>query len=91
MVTRPFTFKGRRLSINYSTSSRGHLKMQFETPDGRVIKGFGLSDCQEIVGDEIERHVRFKDSTDLSRLPGKPVRLRVAMKDADLYSIQFQP
>ena len=37
-----------------------------------------------------ERIVRFDDSSDLSAMAGKPVRLKVRMKDANLYSIQFQ-
>ena len=90
MVTKPFTFDGHKLSINYATSSRGHLKMQFETPDGHPIEGFTLANCQENIGYEIERSVVFNESNDLSALSGKPVCLRVVMKDADLYSFQFQ-
>jgi len=44
------------------------------------------NNCQEIIGNEIERMVMFNDSTDLGALSGKPVRLRIVMKDADLYS-----
>ena len=90
MVTKPFTFDGKKLAINYSTSSRGSIQMQFETPQGEVIKGFELKHCHEFIGNEIERHVTFHDSDDLSKLSGKAVRLRVVMKDADLYSMQFQ-
>ena len=90
MVTKPFEFKGTQLSINYATSSRGHLQMQFETPAGSVIDGFTFDDCEIIVGNEIEHIVRFDDSSNLSSMAGKPVRLKVRMKDANLYSIQFQ-
>ena len=106
MVTKPFSFDGNKLSINYATSSRGTIKMQFETPDGEPIEGFTFINCQEIVGNEIERHVVFYDYSrpyraggrrtpepfrnNLGELAGKPVRLRVVMKDADLYSLQFQ-
>jgi len=90
MVTKPFTFDGNKLSINYATSSRGKIKMQFETPDGDPIEGFALDNCQEIVGNEIERYVVFNDSNDLGKLAGEPVRLHIMMKDADLYSFQFQ-
>ena len=90
MVTKPFTFAGKQLAINYATSSRGYLQVQFETPAGNAIDGFTLDDCEMIVGNEIERIVRFNDSHDLTALASKPVRLRVRMKDANLYSIQFQ-
>jgi len=90
MITKPFTFEGKKLAINYSTSARGHIRLQFETPQGEVIEGFELKHCHEFIGNEIERHVTFHGSDNLSKLAGKSVRLRVIMQDADLYSIQFQ-
>jgi len=33
--------------------------------------------------------VSWKGGTDVSGLAGKPVRLRVRLKDADLYSFRF--
>ena len=53
--------------------------------------GFGAGEAVEIYGDEIERAVSWKHGADVSRLAGKPIRLKFVMKDADLYSIQFQP
>ena len=40
-------------------------------------------------GDEIEQVVAWKSGSNLSRLVGKPTRLRFVMKDADLYAFQF--
>ena len=54
------------------------------------MDGFGLADCGEIIGDEIERIVAWRAGSDLSSLSGQPIRLRLAMKDADLYSIRFR-
>jgi hypothetical protein len=47
--------------------------------------------CPEIIGDEIARVVARKAGPDVSRLAGQPVRLRFAMKDADLFALQFRP
>ena len=90
MVTKPFKFNGERLSINYATSSRGDIRFQFETPKGDLIEGFRLEECDELVGNAIERYVTFNGSSDLGRLVGKPLCLRVSMHDADLYSLQFK-
>lgn len=79
------------LQINYSTSAAGSIRVELQDADGRPLPGFRLEDCQEIVGDEISRIVRWNRESDLSRHEGKPVRLRFVMKDADLYSIQFVP
>ena len=40
-------------------------------------------------GDQIDRVVSWKSGTDVSQLAGKPVRLKVELKDADLYSFRF--
>jgi len=91
MQTKPLVFSGKSLVINYSTSSIGHVKVEIVDEIGKPFPGFSLADCEEIVGDEISRAVSWKTQADLSTLAGRTVRLRFSMKDADLYSIQFQP
>ncbi len=59
--------------------------------DREPLSGFGAGEAVEIYGDEIERTVSWKHGTDVNRLAGRPIRLKFVMKDADLYSIQFQP
>jgi len=65
--------------------------VEIQSLDGQPLPGFALADCPEIYGDEIERSVAWKGGKDLGGLAGKPVRLRFAMKDADLFSIRFRP
>ena len=57
---------------------------------GKPMPGLAASDCPEIIGDQIERVVRWKAGSGLRKLAGEPVRLRFVMKDADLFSIQFR-
>jgi hypothetical protein len=90
MVTRPLTFAGRELVINYSTSGAGSLRAEIQGEDGRAIRGFALADCPEIYGDQIDQVVAWKGGSDVSALQGKPVRLRFRLKDADLYSVRFR-
>lgn len=90
MLTRPFTFEGDGLSINYATASRGHLRFQFETPARAPIDGYTLAECPPVIGNELARCVRFDGSTSVARLAGRPVRLRVVMCDADLYALRFE-
>ena len=89
MVTKPLRFKGNRLEINYATSAAGGIRIEMQDPKGQPIPGFTLEDCPEIIGDQIERTVTWKGGSDLSSLSGKAVRMRVVLKDADLYSIRF--
>jgi hypothetical protein len=90
-ITRPFTFEGRELIINYSTSAAGGIRVEITDEKGDPIPGYGLDDCPEIYGDEIEGIVSWRSRSDVSELAGRPIRLRFVMKDADLYSIRFRP
>jgi len=89
-VTKPLTFEGKELLLNCATSVAGSIRVEIQDADGRPIDGHGLSDCIEIYGDEIERPVTWKSGRDVSSLVGRPIRLRFAMKDADLFAIQFR-
>lgn len=89
MVTRPLRFSGKRLAINYATSTAGGIKVEVLDGAGRPIAGYGMSDADEIAGDQVERVVSWKGKTDLAALAQAPVRLRFAIKDGDLYSFRF--
>ena len=89
LVTKPLVFSGKNLVLNYATSAAGGIRVEVQSPDGKPVPGHALADCQEIIGDQIERVVSWKGG-DLAKLAGQPVRLRFHMKDADLYSIRFR-
>ncbi len=59
MVTKPVTFEGSQLEINYSTSAAGSVRVEIQTVDGQAIPGFSLAECPEIIGDEISRIVSW--------------------------------
>ena len=88
-VTRPLVFSGRELSLNFSTSAAGGVKVGFEDAAGKAISGFSVEDCVTQIGNELDRKVTWKSGTDVSSLAGKPVRLRFSMKDADIFSFDF--
>ena len=88
LVTKPLKFTGKSLGLNFSTSAAGGIRVEIQTPDGKPIPGFSLDDCPEIFGDELARTVSWGDA-DLGKLSGQPVRLRFALRDADLFSFQF--
>jgi hypothetical protein len=89
-VTKPLLFKGARLVLNFSTSAAGSVRVEMQDAGGRPIQRFSLSDCVEIVGDEIERAVSWKQGRDVGRLSGQPIRLRFVLNDADLYAMHFE-
>ena len=89
-VTRPLAFTGRELVLNFSAGAAGGLRVELQDAAGKPLPGFALADAVEQIGDEIERVVTWKSGRDVSGLAGRPVRLRFAMQDADLYSLRFR-
>ncbi len=89
LLTKKLIFSGSALQLNFSTSAAGSVRVEIQGADGRAIEGFALDDCQEIYGDALAREVCWKGDSDLSSLAGKPLRLRFALSDADLFAFQF--
>ncbi|HRH96838.1 MAG TPA: hypothetical protein PLB55_12930 [Prosthecobacter sp.] len=89
LLTRPLTFKGNKLALNFATSAAGSVRVEIQDVNGKALPGFTLEDCPPLFGDTIERTVTWKNGSDVSALAGQPVRLRFVMKDADVYALQF--
>ncbi len=85
VLTKPFTFDGSGLQINFSTSIFGHLRIKVCDENGREIEGY---DSNVVFGNSVDRKVDFEKP--LSALNGKCVRLKIEMKEAKLYSFMFE-
>ena len=90
-TTHPFVFEGGELELNYSTSAVGSVRVAILDVEGRPQPGYALDDCPERFGDEIDGVMSWDGGGDVSSLAGRPVRLRFALKDADLYAFRFRP
>ena len=90
-TTKPFTFTGRKLLLNFATSAPGFIKVEIQDVGGQPIEGYNLKDAKELIGNYIDHPAAWKNGTDVSSLSGRPIRLKFFMKDADLYSLQFRP
>ena len=89
LITRPFTFKGRELELNYATGGAGSLRVEIQDPNGKALPGYAIRDCDEIFGDEIARVVRWNGRPGIDVPADTPIRLRFVLHDADLYSFRF--
>lgn len=90
MITKPIRFSGRNLELNFSASAAGSVRV--EILHGQVdlaVEGFGLADCVKLLGDDLDRSVRWTQGADVSALSGELVRLRFVLQDADIYSFRF--
>lgn len=90
MITKPFTFSGKTLTMNFASSAAGGIRVEIQDALGQAVPGFTLADSEAHFGDSIRRPVVWTQGSDVSALAGKTVRLRFALQDADLYAIQFE-
>ncbi len=90
LLTKPLRFEGRLLEINYSTSAGGGIRVEIQDEAGRPVPGYSMEEAREKIGDELEGLVEWKQSRDLKALSGKIVRLRIRIKDGDLYALRFR-
>lgn len=89
IVTKPLTFTGTALTINFATSAAGSVRFELQTPDGAAIEGFTLNDADPLIGDAIDRTATWQGASDLSEIANHPIRIRAKLIDADWYSFSF--
>ncbi len=89
-LTKPFTFAGAELLINFATSAAGSVRVEVQDEAGRALPGYSLADSDDVFGDAIERPVTWKGNADVGSLAGTPVRLRFVMQDADVWALRFR-
>jgi len=87
-TTRPVTFDGKNLILNYATSAAGLIQVELQNEAGKPIEGRMLADMPPLFGDELDAVVAWKTGPDLSELIGKVVRFRFVLKDADLFALR---
>ena len=86
VVTKPLTFTGSVLHLNFTTSAKGYIYVDVLDKDGNELS---QDTSFEIFGDNIDRKIYFEDGSDFSKYQGKEIRLRFKMSEAKLYSIWF--
>jgi hypothetical protein len=89
LVTKPLVFQGKRLSVNFAASAAGFAKIELRDADGKPIPGFTEADADVLCGDSLDRTASWKGNRDVSSLAGKPIRMRLVLSEADVYSWKF--
>ena len=56
--------------------------------EGGALEGYALMECETVTANAIKCRVGWK-GTERIGVAGKPVRLRVVMRSAKLYSLRF--
>ena len=89
LVTPPIVFKGDHLELNIDVAAMGEAMVEVQDEQGQPVPGFTLDECDRVLFNDVAYTVKWKGSSDVSALAGRPVRLKVAMRSAKLYAFQF--
>ena len=89
VVTQPLTFTGGELRLNFATGAAGEVRVELQDAAGTPLPGLALADCEPVFGDAVDRVVTWKQGTNVSAWADQPVRLRLSLKDADVYALRF--
>ena len=88
-VTPPLTFHGDTLILNAAVAAGGGVRVALLDESGTPIPNRGLEDCLPIRGDHLRVPVKWKTGSDVASLAGRPIRMKVEMQNANLFSFQF--
>lgn len=97
LVTRSFGFSGNSLVVNVASALQNawgadpcEVRVEILEPDHEFISGFTFQDADPITATDNAHIVTWQGKSDLSALAGRTIKLRFYIKDAMLYSFQFQ-
>jgi len=82
VVTKPLTFRGDRMVVNFATSGGGWVRVTVRDAGGDEAESV------ELFGDAVDAPVPFARGS-LAAFGGRPVVVTFEMSDADLYSFRF--
>ena len=82
VLTKPVCLSGDALSLNFSTSAQGYVRVRVCGGDGAPIPGY---DSGYMFGDSLDRKIPFAKR--LSEIMDRPLRLEFTLSDADLYAM----
>lgn len=85
LTTRPVSFKGEHLFVNLN-APQGELRVEVPDEAGQVA-----ATSEPVRGDSTKLRIPWKNVASLSKLSGKPVRLRFHLTNGQLYSFWVTP
>ncbi|MFA6570628.1 MAG: hypothetical protein WCT77_05265 [Bacteroidota bacterium] len=88
MLTRVFTAKDNNLQLNAITAKGGEIKIEVLNADGTPIGAYCGKNAAVFKGDGTDVLIKWGKGS-ISSLPDMPFRLRMSMKKAEIYSLNF--
>lgn len=82
---------GGQLELNYRTEKTGSVRVSIVDGDGKPVEGFGPTDSQPLFGDDVAGTAVWKSNSSLKALAGQPIRVKLHLKDAEVFAFRFAP
>jgi len=98
LLTKPVLLGGKTLFINADAqygndTNQGEVRVEIvdagsagHAASMQCVEGFAKADCVPIRGNSVQHPVAWKGGADLGSLAGKPVRLRIFLRNAHLFA-----
>ena len=83
-------FAGDKLVVNAAAHPGGSIRVGILDADGQQIPDRGVAECRALTDDKESWTVSWADGHSVSRWAQQSMRLRIEMRDADLFGFQFQ-
>ncbi|MBC8352078.1 MAG: hypothetical protein H8E66_08810 [Planctomycetes bacterium] len=83
-------FAGDRLVVNASARPGGDVRVGLLDAEGRPIPGRGVTECAVRSDDKESWTVSWADGPGVARLSEQSIRLRIELRDADVFGFQFE-
>ncbi len=89
IVTPLIKFSGKRLELNFDGGAGGSIRVELLDENDKPIEGYSGAAAEALYGNSVRLPVRWGDNQDVSPLAGKPIKMRLTMRDCKLYAFQF--
>ena len=88
-MTEPFTWEGEQLYVN-AVADSGAVTVELLDVDSRPVPGYGAEDATSLIEDSVRQAVVWGENVRMPDPASGPVRLRISMTNAEIYSYWFE-
>ena len=91
VVTRSMRPSGKKLILNMQIAEgrNGEVKVEIMDPAHWPVSGFALGDADPLTKSGLDITATWKGSDNIGSVAGKPIKLRISLKNAQLFSVRF--
>lgn len=89
LVTEPFSWEGDQLYLN-AAADDGAVTVELLDVDRRPVPGFGVEDASSLNEDNVRQPVVWGENNRMPDPANGPVRLRISLTNAQIYSYWFE-